>query len=191
MANRRRLNRYIPGVVAAVVFVVILAAWTLSGRTAKDDIHVNKPNASTSGPAGATGSSTGSSGSARAGSGSTSPGTDAGGFPTNLPLNGTNVVDVHGGAQHQVTIRATSDSSILRLLFYIRGGHPSSGRYTGVTSPVEVSTVGREGSSGPIAEVWMQSSLYAHTVTCSITVDGTVRATQTAKGPHNVAICIA
>ena len=53
----------------------------------------------------------------------------------------------------------------------------------------EVAVVSNGG--GPIAEIWMQSGIYAHVVSCSISVDGYVRSTDTARGPHNVAICIA
>jgi hypothetical protein len=186
---RRKLNRWLPAVVAVAAFIVALVAWTLNGRVSPD--HVNAgPDSAVPSVSGAP-SSTASSPAPATSSGSRSPGTDAGGFPTNLPLNGSNVVDVHSGAPHRVTIEATSDSSILRLLFYVRGGSPSSGRYTGVASPVRISTIGHEGTSGPIAEIWMQSSLYAHTITCTITVDGYVRSTQSARGPHNVAVCIA
>ena len=187
MAVNRNLRRWLPAIVILAIFAVVLVIWTVPGQVSPDHIQANTPRSS--GPSGP--DSSASSATSPSGSSSHAPGTDAGGFPTNLPLNGSNVVDVRTGAPHRVTIEATSNTSIRRLLFYIRGGTPSTGRYTGVASPVRVSTIGREGASGPIAEVWMQSSIYADVVSCTITVDGTVRSTNTAKGPYNVAICIA
>jgi hypothetical protein len=183
VGGRRGSQRLLLGTAAACVFGTVLAAWTLNGRTTPERV-AEPPRSASSAP---TDSSTSSSGPSSSGAGL--PRTGANGFPSNFPIGGSNVLNIKTGATHRVTLVATSDSSILRLLYYVRGGNPQEGRYTEVSSPVTISTIGHGG--GPIAEIWMQSGIYAHVVSCSITVDGYVRSTDTARGPHNVAICIA
>ena len=179
------LRRWAGPVAVLAAFAVVLALWTFTGRVSPDKVDASqRSSASSDLPPGESPSHPPSS------SPDASPSSGSSPAPTDLPLNGQNTVDITTGAQHQVTITASSDTAIWRLLFYVRGGKPNSGHYTEVHSPVRVSTVGRA-DNGPIAEVWMQASVYATQVSCSISVDGRVRSTDTARGPHNVAICIA
>jgi hypothetical protein len=190
---RRRLRRVLPVGLVVAAFVLALSAWVLSGRTKPDDagaIQPASPGASALGTiptAPITGPATGT---ATSGTSTVSPGARSTVVPPgSLTLPGGSTVDVQSGSAHRVTINVESDSSIHILMFLVRGGNPAQGKYTQVRSPVTISTIGH--GDGLLAEAWVQSSIYATTTSCTITIDGTVRSHHTASGPYNVAVCIA
>lgn len=113
------------------------------------------------------------------------------GLPGLPPLpnlsSGNDVAQEEG--RHQVTIRATSDTTILTFRYGIRDGQPPTGTYHGIRSPVTINSPAR--GNGVLAVVQVQASLYATVVACSVSIDGVLRSHNSAKGPHAVAVCVA
>jgi hypothetical protein len=103
-------------------------------------------------------------------------------LPLSTDINGAD----HG--HHVVTVSSTSDQNILALVYYVRGGQPESASYTFLKSPMSVTTPGT--GDGLIAEIGAQAGPDATQVTCTVSVDGKVTASNTAKGPYGVAFCV-
>jgi hypothetical protein len=184
---RRRQAAAAVSVVGLAVFVLALVVWV--GRepssgdgvralptdspfpTLSESVYPESPSASGSASGTATGSNSGI---------------------TQLPplpnlSAGNDVAEEQG--RHQVTIRASSDTTILTFRYGIRGGKPPTGEYHGIRAPVTINSPAR--GNGVLAVVQVQASLYAKGVECAILIDGVLRSHNSAKGPHSVAVCVA
>jgi hypothetical protein len=171
-------------VICLVAFVVALVVWVGQEPTSSENVAIpsTTPLPSLSANIGSPSASPGASG-------STAPNTAA--LPALPPLPQlTSAVDIsRQQGRHQITLIATSDTTILQVRYGIRGGKPGTGHYTGVASPLRVLSPAR--GNGVLAVLQVQSSYYAKGVGCSIYVDGVLRSHNYAKGAITVATCVA
>ena len=102
-------------------------------------------------------------------------------LPQSTSINGA------GLPEHAVTMTVTSDASILQLGYRVAYGKSSKRVAYQVQSPVRVQAVGR--GYGLVAVIAAQASPYATYLTCTVTVDGTVRTHRTVRGGFQVVVC--
>jgi hypothetical protein len=174
------------GVLCAVAFVAVLAVWV--GRQPGGSGNVAIPS-STPFPSLSQSISAAPSPSDASGSGGSSKNTAALPDLPALPSLTSGIDISREQGRHQVTLIATSDTTILQVRYGIRGGKPPSGHYVGVASPLRVLSPAR--GNGVLAVLQVQSSYYAKGAGCFIYVDGILRSHSYAKGPITVATCVA
>lgn len=195
MGIRRRLRRNrtaLAGAAVVVLFVAALVLWIghvggagSSTARAEPTSPFPLPSPSTSAsssipafPSGTPKSGVHSSAVPLAGSG-------AGLLP---PLPESTDINPGPHGQHSVTISASSDKTILRMAYYIRGGTPAYNQGTYIKSPMSVTTIGT--GDGLIAEIAVQASPGSKTISCQISVDGKITSHRTVTGSYAVAFCI-
>jgi hypothetical protein len=176
---RRRRGPLLASLAVLAVFAIALVLWV---GNLSDPAAPHHSRAGASGPS-ASPSRSPSKGvtSAAAGSGVSA---DARGLP--LPPFSSDISGVAHGT-HAVTLRASSDATLLQLAYAVRGGHPASSYLTYVKSPMSITTVAH--GDGVVAEIAVQASPTATSISCSVTVDG-VTTTRAAKGGYAVVLCM-
>jgi hypothetical protein len=123
------------------------------------------------------------------------------GFPA-LSL-GTNIAAGQHGT-HVVTFSVTSDATIYKVAYVVANGPipagakcswtsstagcPKTAGYTYVKSPVTVTTEAH-GDMQFVAAIGAQAGPTAHTITVTLTVDGRVACSRTAKDAYAVVVC--
>jgi hypothetical protein len=182
---RRRRPAGAIAVICLVVFVVILAVWVGSSPTGSDNVAIpsTTPFPQLSESISPAASPSGASGTESSKNTAALPDLPA------LPQLTSGVDISREQGRHQITLIATSDTTILQVRFGIRGGDPARGHYTGVASPLRVLSPAR--GNGVLAVLQVQSSYYAKGAGCSIYVDGILRSHNYSKGAITVATCVA
>lgn len=189
MIGRLRRHAWALGIaVVLVAFVLALVLWAMPTGKATDISGISlRPTGSATTSPGGSGSAARSPGApsstTRLATGSNDP------FPELLlPRTGSRT-DINGASDvHRVVLTAASDEPILELRYRVTGGHPKDVHRTEVRSPVRVVTVAH--GNGLVAEIGVRAGETATRVSCSISVDGKLRQSHTAKGPFAVAVCI-
>ena len=101
------------------------------------------------------------------------------------PVSG---VQVYGAGTHTVVVRITSNSTLAAVGYGFRNGKNGGTKHVGAKSFTITEQV--EGGA-PLAIAAGQVAYYGSEATCTITVDGTLRTTQTVHGAYHVVVCTA
>jgi hypothetical protein len=96
--------------------------------------------------------------------------------------------DPSGLPRHSVRIEVTSDGYIEVVGYKVLHGDPPEYGKSWVKSPFIAVTSGRSG--GAVAYVVAESASNASHITCTLSVDGTVRSTHTVQGANKFTACL-
>jgi hypothetical protein len=88
----------------------------------------------------------------------------------------------------QVVMTVTSDRPILRVGYRVLYGHPDESSAINVTSPMQITTVGR--GYGLVAAIGAQATPIATYITCTVSVDGHLHSQHTVRGGYSVVACL-
>lgn len=178
-------------VAVCVAFVAALVTWTKSADTSDPsvDLGAATSNSTSSAPAVTVTPATGTADAARARStpSAGAPTGSSAGTPTLPDLPQSTDVNVNLLPQHAVVITIVSDEPIAFVGYRVANGRPGKKAISWPQSPVRIHTVGR--GTGTMAAVIAQAGPYATALTCSVSVDGKVRSTQTVTAAYRVVYC--
>lgn len=180
---RPRYQGALGAAVVVAIFVVALVVWT--GKGSGDHGPAGLPTGAGAAPLPTI---------AAAGSGSSpdrsrSAGSRTSGSPVlSLPSTSIRASGVQP-PKHAITMRVTSDDVLTGFGYLVSKGLGKPARHGAyhVKSPIIVHTTGR--SYGVVAEVIAQAGPHASFITCTLTIDGVVRAHQTTHGAYKFAVC--
>lgn len=119
---------------------------------------------------------------------SPTPTTPAKGGVGGVTLPPVSGIQVYGPGIHTVVVRITSNSTIAAVGYGFRNGKSGGTKHVGA----KVFTITEQVEGGaPLAIAAGQVAYYGTEATCSITVDGTLRTSQTVHGAYHVVVCTA
>jgi len=176
---RRRRKQLMIVSALLILFVVVLAVWVGNPNSGHNKPEVQAHFTPTPTPTSPTETAALPTPSSSGG-----PSTAGGGIPSLPPVSG---VQVYGPGVHTVTITVSSNSTLAGVGWAFRNGKNgkktpgTSGKYFTLTTNVE--------GGAPLAIVGGQVAYYGSVATCTITVDGTLRTTQTVHGAYHVVVC--
>ena len=180
--RRKQRRQLILVTTVLVVFVVVLAVWVGNPTDGHETaLGVTSSPSTTAGPTLLANGPLPTSSAPPVGSGTAAA-------PEGAALPPVSGIQVYGPGIHHVVLTVTSNSTIAEVGWGFRNGRNGGKRYA-VGNRFELSEDVEGGA--PLAIVGGQVAYYGSELTCSISVDGTVRNTETVHGAFHVAVCIA
>jgi len=176
---RRRRKQLIVVSALLVLFVVLLAVWVGNPNSGHNKPEVQAHFTPTPTPTTPT-----ETAALPTPTPSGHPSTGGGGIPSLPPVSG---VQLYGPGVHVVTITVSSNSTLAGVGWAFRNGKNGK-KSPGTTGKFFTLTTNVEGGA-PLAIVGGQVAYYGTQATCTITVDGTLRTTQTVHGAYHVVVC--
>ena len=177
-----RRKRVLAWFAVLIAFVAALAAWSTGTDSGHHIPHLARPSDSLSTSAVPTVLPS------KRPTGTPSPGTGQNllNLLPNLPQSKN--VNPASLPARSVVMTITSDRPILRFGYKVLYGHPDTGSATGVSSPMQIETVGR--GYGLVAAIGAQATPIATYITCTVTVDGHLHSQHTVRGGYSVVVCL-